>query len=175
MNSCTAWRCGARRVGEDLPIPQAGHDAAAIAGELVGEILGIADAEDLGRRVEAQTPGRKGDRGHQGFQVPWGQVDRALRRHAGGNRAGQVPGAARSCGGLARRRLCRRGFLDRMAANLSRKAAPCRPAVSAEVRKGRVILHMVHTARARPSAVRTTAPVRKGADKEQAESGRSAH
>jgi hypothetical protein len=35
----------------------------------VGEILGIADAHDLGRGVARETSGRKGDRGHQGFQV----------------------------------------------------------------------------------------------------------
>ena len=50
---------------EDLPIPRAHHDAAAVAGELVGELLGIADAQDLGRRVVPQTPGREGDRGQQ--------------------------------------------------------------------------------------------------------------
>ena len=49
---------------EDPPIPRAGHDAAAIAGELVGEVLRIADAQDLRRRVMPETPGRKGDRGH---------------------------------------------------------------------------------------------------------------
>ena len=32
---------------KDLPIPRAHHDTAAIAGELVGEVLGIADAQDL--------------------------------------------------------------------------------------------------------------------------------
>ena len=60
---------------KDPPIPRAHHDAAAIAGELVGEFLGIADAEDLGRGVEAETPGRKGDRGHQGFEMARRQVD----------------------------------------------------------------------------------------------------
>ena len=48
---------------------------AAIAGELVGEILGIADAEDLRRRIVPETPGRKGDRGQQGFQMARRQVD----------------------------------------------------------------------------------------------------
>jgi hypothetical protein len=38
----------ARRVGKSISIPRAQHDAAAIAGELVGEIVGIADTEDLG-------------------------------------------------------------------------------------------------------------------------------
>src|SRR3984893_7624573 len=60
---------------KDPPIPRAHHDAAAVAGELVGEVLGIADAEDLGRGVMPQTPGRKGDRGHQGFQMTRWQVD----------------------------------------------------------------------------------------------------
>ena len=60
---------------KDPPIPRAHHDAAAIAGELVGEILGIADAQDLRRRVVAETPGRKGDRGHQRFEVARRQVD----------------------------------------------------------------------------------------------------
>jgi len=60
---------------EDPPIPRARHDTAAVAGELVREILGIADAEELGRRVVTQTPGRKGDRGQQGFQMARRQVD----------------------------------------------------------------------------------------------------
>src|SRR5258705_12811435 len=60
---------------KDLPIPRAHHDAAAIAGELAGEVLGIAGAEDLGRGIVSQTPGWKGDRGHQGFEVAGRQVD----------------------------------------------------------------------------------------------------
>ena len=60
---------------EKPPIPGAHHDRAAIAGELVGEILRITDAKDLCRRIEPQTPGREGDRGHQRFQVPRWQVD----------------------------------------------------------------------------------------------------
>jgi hypothetical protein len=36
---------------KDPPIPRALHDAAGVAGELVGEVLGIADAEDLGRGI----------------------------------------------------------------------------------------------------------------------------
>ena len=36
---------------KDPPVPGAHRDAAAIARELVGEILGIGDAEDLGRGV----------------------------------------------------------------------------------------------------------------------------
>jgi hypothetical protein len=57
------------------PIPGAHHDAAAVAGELVGEILGIADTEDLGRRVVPETPRGKGDRGHQGFEMARREVD----------------------------------------------------------------------------------------------------
>ena len=60
---------------KDPPVPGAHHDAAAIAGELVGEVLGIADGEDLRRGVMPQTPGRKGDRGQQGFQMAGRQVD----------------------------------------------------------------------------------------------------
>ena len=70
---CLAVRGEAGR--EDLPIPRAQHDAAAIAGELVGEILGVADAEDLGRRIVSETPRREGDRRHQGFEVAGRQVD----------------------------------------------------------------------------------------------------
>jgi len=42
---------------------------------LVREILGIADAEDLGRPVVSETPGRKGDGGHQGFEMTGRQID----------------------------------------------------------------------------------------------------
>jgi len=66
---------GGKTGREDPSIPRAHHDAAAIAGELVGEILGITDAEDLGRRVVPETPGGKGDRGHQGFEVARWQID----------------------------------------------------------------------------------------------------
>src|SRR5438270_8517336 len=45
---------------QDLPIPWAHHDAAAVAGELVGEVLGVADAQDLGRGVMPETPGSTG-------------------------------------------------------------------------------------------------------------------
>jgi hypothetical protein len=65
-----------RQAGQkQLAVPRAQHDRAAVARELVGEILCVADAEDLRRRVEPQTPGRESDRGHQGFQMPRWQVD----------------------------------------------------------------------------------------------------
>src|SRR5215471_14061999 len=60
---------------KELPIPWAHHDAAAIAGELVGEILSVTDAEDLGCGVVLETPGREGDRGHLRFQMARRQVD----------------------------------------------------------------------------------------------------
>ena len=68
-----AVRCQAGR--EDPPIPRAHHDAAAIAGKFVGEILGIADTQDLGRRIMPKTPGGKRDRGQQGFEVSRRQID----------------------------------------------------------------------------------------------------
>src|SRR5205823_970941 len=42
---------------------------------LVGELLAIADTEELDRRIVAETPGWEGDRGHQGFKMPRWQVD----------------------------------------------------------------------------------------------------
>src|SRR5205823_11466825 len=75
MNSCTAWRCGARRVGKICRYHGLIMMARQIASELVGEILGIADGEDLGRGVVPETPGRKGDRGQQGFQMAGRQID----------------------------------------------------------------------------------------------------
>jgi hypothetical protein len=74
MNSCTAWRCG-QAGRKELAIPRAHHDATTIAGELVGEILGIADAQDLRRGIMPETPGRKRDRGHQGFKMERRQVN----------------------------------------------------------------------------------------------------
>jgi hypothetical protein len=60
---------------KDLTIPRAHHDAPAIAGELIGEILGIADAENLGRGIAPEAPRREGDRGQQGFEMARRQVD----------------------------------------------------------------------------------------------------
>jgi hypothetical protein len=40
-------------------VPPAHHDAAAIARELVGEVLGIADAKDLRTRLTPEAPRRK--------------------------------------------------------------------------------------------------------------------
>jgi hypothetical protein len=44
----------------------------AIARQFVGEILRIADAEDLRRGIMPETPGREGDRGQQRLQVARG-------------------------------------------------------------------------------------------------------
>ena len=60
---------------EEMPVPVAGDDALAIARQLVGEVLGIADAEDLRARPVTKAPGRKGDRSQVRLQVTRRQVD----------------------------------------------------------------------------------------------------
>jgi hypothetical protein len=62
-------RCALRRQArrEDAPVPAAGDDVPAVARQFVGEVLRIADAEDLRRGVVPETPGREGDRGQQRF------------------------------------------------------------------------------------------------------------
>jgi len=72
LHGLAVWR---QAGWKDPPIPLAHHDAAAVAGELVGEILGIADAEELGRRILPEIPRRKGDRGQQGFERAGRQID----------------------------------------------------------------------------------------------------
>ena len=65
-----------REAGRENPaVPVAGDDVPAIARQFVGEILRIADAEDLRRGIVPQTPRREGDRGQQRFQVARRQVD----------------------------------------------------------------------------------------------------
>src|SRR5438477_988200 len=62
MNSCTAWRCGARRVRKIW--------------RYHGLIMMLpADSEDLGRRIVPETPRRKSDRGQQGFQIAGRHID----------------------------------------------------------------------------------------------------
>src|SRR5271155_1682336 len=51
----------------------------------VGELLGIADAEDLHARLVAEDRGRKGDRGEQRLQMARRQID------------GEAPDDARNC------------------------------------------------------------------------------
>src|ERR1700741_2024942 len=67
MNSCTAWRCGDRRVGKIRlyqPLIMIARQSRACL-----SARSWADAQDLGRRVVPQTPGRKGDRGQQGLEM----------------------------------------------------------------------------------------------------------
>ena len=60
---------------EEALVPVAGEDAPAIARELVGEVLGVADAEDLRTRLVAEAPGREGDRGEVRLQTARRQAD----------------------------------------------------------------------------------------------------
>jgi hypothetical protein len=60
LHGLPVWR---QAGGKDSPIPWAQNDEAAIAGELVGELSGIADAQDLGRRIMPEAPCRERDRG----------------------------------------------------------------------------------------------------------------
>src|SRR5947208_14465745 len=60
---------------EEALIPVAGEECPAVARELVGEVLGIADADDLGRGVVAETPRRKRDRGEVRLQMSRRQAD----------------------------------------------------------------------------------------------------
>ena len=65
-----------RQPGREEPlVPLAHHDAAAVARQFVGEILGIADAEDLRARLMPEAPGRKRDRSQMRLQVPRRHVD----------------------------------------------------------------------------------------------------
>jgi len=88
MAGCEAGR-------EETLVPVAGEEAPAIARQFVGELLGVADAEDLGTRLVAEAPGRKRDRGQVRLQMARRQVD------------DQPPDAAR-----AHRRQFRRDELD---------------------------------------------------------------
>ena len=65
-----------REAGRECPLkPVARDDAAAIASELVGEILSIAGADDLHAGPTPEAPGRKRDRAQQRFQVPRRHID----------------------------------------------------------------------------------------------------
>ena len=82
-----------REPGREEPlVPVAGEDAPAVARQFVGEILGVADAEDLRARLVPETPGRKGDRGQVRLQMARRQADdqpadpaRAHRGELGGD------------------------------------------------------------------------------------------
>src|SRR6516162_11180382 len=59
-----------RKPGWGRPlVPPAHDDAAAIARELVGEVLGVADAEDLRAGLTPEAPRRKRHRSQERFQV----------------------------------------------------------------------------------------------------------
>jgi hypothetical protein len=60
---------------EGALIPVAGHDAPAVARQLVGEILRVADTEDLLARLTPETPGRKRHRAQQRFQIARRHID----------------------------------------------------------------------------------------------------
>ena len=47
----------------------------AIPRQFIGEVLGVADAEDLPREIMPEAPGREGDRSQQRLQVARRQVD----------------------------------------------------------------------------------------------------
>ena len=54
---------------EEALVPVGGEDAAAVARQFVGEVLGIADADDLRTRVVPEAPRRKGDRSEVRLQM----------------------------------------------------------------------------------------------------------
>src|SRR5439155_13362421 len=58
---------------EDLSVPRALHDAAAVARMLGREVLGIAAADDALGRIAAEREGRKCHRAEQGFEPTRGQ------------------------------------------------------------------------------------------------------
>jgi hypothetical protein len=60
---------------KDLPVPVAGGNMLAIARQFVGEVLRVADAEDLQAGFVPETPGRKGDRSQVRLQVARRHVD----------------------------------------------------------------------------------------------------
>ena len=65
-----------REPGREAPlVPVTGDDAPAVARQFVGELLRIADAEDLRARIAAQTPRREGDRRQVRLQMARRQVD----------------------------------------------------------------------------------------------------
>ena len=63
----------ARRVEPLIPIGC--QDPPAVARQFVGELLGIAGADDLRCRIVPETPGGKGDRGQQRLQITRRHVD----------------------------------------------------------------------------------------------------
>jgi hypothetical protein len=54
---------------EEPLVPVTGEDAPAVARQFVGEVLRVADTQDLRARVVPEIPGRKGDRGQVRLQM----------------------------------------------------------------------------------------------------------
>src|ERR1700758_2638430 len=72
--------------GKEMPVPTTGDDLPAVARQFIGEVLGVADAEELSARVMAEAPGRKGDRGQMRLQVARRHVDDHAPAAAGADR-----------------------------------------------------------------------------------------
>jgi hypothetical protein len=119
----TQWKNLHRPCGMYMPY---GHQPICYIGE-VGPAAAVSrDIPNLGPRVSIVD--------HQGKLIG------RLGDTPAGTELGKFSGAARAGGRPTRRHLCRRGFVDRLAANLPRQAAPHRPALLAKIRKGRVTL-----------------------------------
>ena len=63
------------RLRQQPTVPVTRHDPPAVARQFVGELLRIAGAEDLRRRIVPETPCGKGDRGQQRLQITRRHVD----------------------------------------------------------------------------------------------------
>ena len=66
---------GAKAGRKQRPVPGGRHQRAAVAGEGVGKVLRVSGVDDGERRVVAEQPGRKRDRGGQRLQMPGRDVD----------------------------------------------------------------------------------------------------
>ena len=60
---------------KERPVPLSKHERAKIACELIGKVLGVAEAEDLGRRLMSENPGGESDRTAMRFQVARRNID----------------------------------------------------------------------------------------------------
>src|SRR5438132_12082189 len=61
--------------GECPSIPIAGHYTATLSGEFVGQVLGVANTQQLGCGIVAQDPRRKCNGGRQRFKTSGRNVD----------------------------------------------------------------------------------------------------
>src|SRR6267378_2488594 len=60
---------------KEAPIPPACHDASAVPGKFIGEVLTVACTDDVGCWVVREKPGREGDRSTMRFKLPWWEID----------------------------------------------------------------------------------------------------